>query len=84
MQMANIYSRMYDTEEVANTLHRQYLSQKHRKNIVNICNGTANWNACDFIDYNLQDYNEEYGKLCWQQEHDHNCVHCVKMVKRDR
>jgi hypothetical protein len=68
----------WDTEENAQILRKKYETQVQRKGTLNICSGKAKWNACDYIDYNLQDYNDTYGCLCWKQDGKHDCCHCTE------
>lgn len=66
----------------AQELKRYNDTHKARKNIDNICNGRANWNSCDYIDFNLQEYNNN-GCLCWKQDGKHNCCRLVEVIKED-
>lgn len=67
-----------NSEENADKLEQYNRTQKARKNKLNICYGRAHWNACDYIDYNKQNYCEQ-GCLCWKQDGKHNCCHCTEI-----
>lgn len=51
----------------AERLRRYYETHEERKTKINICTRRANWNACHYIDFNMQDYDEQHGCKCWKQ-----------------
>lgn len=69
---------MYDTtkkQEYAEACREMFVHQKRSSEIVNICDGRANFDTCDFRDFGL-DETCEHGILCWQQTKPHSCVKC--------
>lgn len=63
--------------ENAERLEEYYRTHKQRKNKVNVCNGRANWNVCDYGDVTTNFC--EYGRKCWKQDGKHNCIRCVEI-----
>jgi hypothetical protein len=70
---------MKEKEINAQRLRQYYDTHKKRKQIENICNGRSNWNSCDYVDYNLQDYSN-IGCLCWKQDGQHKCCRLVETI----
>jgi hypothetical protein len=68
-----------ENEINAQNLKRYFETHNSRKNKENICNGIANWNSCDYIDYNFQQYSAN-GCLCWKQDEQHNCVRLTEII----
>ena len=64
----------------AERLRHYYDTHQQRKNKINICAGRANWNACHFIDFNMQDYDAQHGCKCWKQDGAHFCVRCSEIT----
>lgn len=69
-------------EENANRLERYNRNHKKQPAMVNICLARANWNACDYIDYNKQEYCAQ-GAECWKQDARHNCCYCSRQARRE-
>jgi hypothetical protein len=67
-----------EKEQNALDLKKYFDTHSRRKNTENICNGISNWNACDYIDYNQQEYSNN-GCLCWKQDGKHSCCHCSEV-----
>jgi hypothetical protein len=61
--------------EYAEACREKFETQKRSKTIVNICEGRANWDACDFRDFGF-DETCEHGIMCWQQSKPHSCIKC--------
>jgi len=69
---------MWDKENNAEQLQKYNRLYRKRKNKINICNARAKWNACDYIDFDKQEYGE-LGCECWKQDASHKCCHCVEL-----
>lgn len=65
----------------ADELKRYYDTHQQRKTVVNLCNGVAHWNACDFIDAGYQHYGD-FGCECWKQDGKHWCVRCSEVERK--
>jgi hypothetical protein len=66
-------------EEYAENQDRYFKTHTARKSKINICHGTANWNACDYLDLNKQTYSDK-GCLCWMQDKANKCCHCQEII----
>ena len=73
----------WNAEENAYRLQGLYRENSTTGNMINICSGIKDWNACDYIDYNLQEYCE-FGALCWKQVERHDCCRIVEVEKAVR
>lgn len=67
-------------EYYADNQERYNRTHKAREHKENICNARANWNSCDYLDFNKQEYSKN-GCLCWKQDGKHTCCHCVEVTK---
>lgn len=59
--------------ENAERMRKKYLTQPARKNVVNICRATPNWNGCDYCDAYAG-----CGLECWKQDGKHDCAYCTQ------
>lgn len=63
-------------EQNANRLRKEYLNRTPRRDYVNICRATPNWNGCDYCDKFSGS-----GLECWKQDGKHNCRYCEQVKK---
>ena len=70
--------RKLDNQQNAEKLCEYNRTHTKRTNKVNVCTGKANWNTCDYIDFNLQEQGQ-HGCECWKQDGQHDCLRCLEV-----
>jgi len=75
---AEMEGKGIDKESNAEQLETYNRTHIKRKTKVNVCNGRANWNACDYIDFGKQEYGR-FGCECWKQDNSHKCCRCIEL-----
>lgn len=73
-----LYSDGTNPEQNAEMMARYYHTRKKRAGVVNICTGRQHWNACDYIDFGMQEFGE-HGCECWKQDSEHKCVRLIEI-----